>query len=432
MYRGKDITETQDLLEKRLGITKDLYIAGAYYNEFSPSGLFFTSKAKDRRELLEKIADLSFPVKLLEGTQNERKRIKKIILETIEDYNKKRGKLEQLEDSAAFDKQDAKRWSEDQKARIEKAKIRSEKFEETKAKRIKEFRTLDDEFAVLKIRGIKKAILDLAEAQIVLDNNKAKCNVCGQENASYALALLAKQSSEMHLNKLESNVSPYFSKIIETLTIQNTEKSLIEELEAEKNPFEPKLDKYKELITELNIETTRLDTEVKALNKRKYALEYLVDLSLKLRSLILKQSIKRIENETNRYLSIYFDSEISVQFILQDLSDDLDVLIKKDGHECVYRQLSKGQRGLLKLCFSICIMEAASNRSGIHFDTLCFDESLDGLDGDLKTKAFRLFQELSLKHDTVLVIDHAEELKSLFDSKYTVSLCSNGSEIEKS
>lgn len=44
--RGKDVTETQRLLEERLGVSSNLYHSGASYTEFSRTGRSFIAKRK--------------------------------------------------------------------------------------------------------------------------------------------------------------------------------------------------------------------------------------------------------------------------------------------------------------------------------------------------------------------------------------------------
>ncbi len=90
----------------------------------------------------------------------------------------------------------------------------------------------------------------------------------------------------------------------------------------------------------------------------------------------------------------------------------------------------KGQRQMLKLSFVLSVMAAASNKAGVHFDNLFFDEALDGLDTDMKVKAYGLLEELATRHGSVLVIDHAPEFQALFDRRYHVTLDGDHSHIE--
>ena len=75
--RGKDLTDTQKQLEGRLGVTAELFLMGSYMTQFSKADSFFIAKAKDRREVLEKIADQEFAVSLGEKASEARKKTKK-------------------------------------------------------------------------------------------------------------------------------------------------------------------------------------------------------------------------------------------------------------------------------------------------------------------------------------------------------------------
>ena len=78
-------------------------------------------------------------------------------------------------------------------------------------------------------------------------------------------------------------------------------------------------------------------------------------MSFELRGQLLKSVLRQIETSTNKYLEKHFDSEIKVVLTIDD-TDKVEVSIQKNGHECVFAQLSKGQRQLLKLCFGISVM----------------------------------------------------------------------------
>ena len=86
---------------------------------------------------------------------------------------------------------------------------------------------------------------------------------------------------------------------------------------------------------------------------------------------------------------------------------------------------------MLKLCFSVSVMEAAANRAGEHFNVLCFDEVLDGLSSELKLKALGIFQELEMCHESILVTDHAPELFSHFSRRFNVTLHNDCSIVEE-
>ena len=84
---------------------------------------------------------------------------------------------------------------------------------------------------------------------------------------------------------------------------------------------------------------------------------------------------------------------------------------------------------MLKLVFALAIMEQTAAKIGTQFGTLLLDEPTDGLDTELKIKSSKLFEELATKYDSVLVIEHSEELKALFNNKLEIKLTEKGSVI---
>src|SRR5258706_10723800 len=94
-------------------------------------------------------------------------------------------------------------------------------------------------------------------------------------------------------------------------------------------------------------------------------------------------------------------------------------------------QLSKGQRQLLKLCFSVSVMQAVSNQHGISFKQLFFDESLDGLDENFKLKACTMLENLALDDTGVYLVEHSMSVKAMINNKYKVGLVNGSSQIEK-
>lgn len=155
-------------------------------------------------------------------------------------------------------------------------------------------------------------------------------------------------------------------------------------------------------------------------------IEDLEDTTLIFRGEVIKKSILEVQDITNKYLEKFFDSELRIALTVED-EDSVDLAITKSGHQCVYSQLSKGQRGLLKLTFSVAVMNAASNKASMHFENIFLDEALDGLDPDLKVKAFNLLSELETKHKSVMVIDHSTEFKSMFERRYEALLAGDNS-----
>lgn len=422
-YRGKDITESQTLLEAHLGISSDLYIAGAYYNEFSPIGAFFTAKASARRELLEKLSDLSLPKTLYERAANERKGCNKAKLSISERLNQAIGRLQGLEAAEVENQRNAIRWSESQARSLEDLKEKSQNFDKEIQFRLEGLTAKSDGWIEETNSRMFWAGRTITKHKKTLQEMSDSCPTCGKDTGRDAI-LRAQNALQSELQQLKKATNPYSDQMVQ---IRNSVNSYQDELERQlktTNPFvsnEHTIVRQRHTISSIKDEQQSLDNKISAL-------EQLTSIAQTTRGLLLKTAVQNIQEQTNKYLETYFDAEIRVGFDIRD-DDNLEVSIQKSGHECSYKQLSKGQRGLLKLCFSVSVMKAAANRAGIHFNALFFDEALDGLSSDLKLKAFNLFSELSKDHESVFVIDHDEALKTLFSKSMHVILENDESRI---
>jgi DNA repair exonuclease SbcCD ATPase subunit len=196
------------------------------------------------------------------------------------------------------------------------------------------------------------------------------------------------------------------------------------------NPFMEQIRRLKKEFEEADIDAGVISWNAEKAKLKALSYGQIQDLSLSLRGALLQKAVKDIETATNLCMETYFDAELRVTFELEG-SDSLKVGIFKSGYEASYKQLSKGQRQLLKLSYSVAVMKASSNIAGTHFSTLFFDEALDGLDAELKVKAFTLFESMSQDHETVMLIDHSPDFHQLFTTKFHVTLDGDESSIEE-
>ncbi len=445
--RGKDITDTQKLLNRRLGLDANLYATAAYYHEFSPTASFFVASAKDQRKVFEDLADLSTPVLLDQKLTEKRKLLKVEIAKNKSNLDKALGRIKQLEQSIE-DTLDAKKtWDHKKSFDLGYYRGKVATFESDKALKIEKLNKAND-FYLITVESQLHNLLQQQEELLAdiqpdgfynqqleeLKEDSTKCPTCGsseQYHAKYKelteLERINQRKREVlkdldrSVTQLVNQENKFTASIAETLASECKYVLDIERLEAQENPMSSLLQKQQNSLSEHTGLLQRLEDSYKELDVEFDANLQLTDLSFDLRALLLRTSINQIQEETNRILHTYFDSEISVQFSLEG-SDGLEVTITKNGYACSYRQLSKGQCGLLKLSFTFAVMQAASQRQGVEFSNLFFDEALDGLDSDLKVKAFTLFEEASTRAQSVVLIDHAPEFQNLFSEKYHVSL----------
>lgn len=401
IIRGKNILETQISLNNYFNIDEDLFIAGSYFHEFSLTSTFFNAKTKDKRFLFEKLAFLELPI-LLEEKAKQSIKTNKSMLQTISssvDFQKIR--IQDLNKSIEDSKAANETWELDQKLTLSKLEQDAINW----SLKSKEIISKAEET----IKKIKEDILSIT---------KNACPTCGFNKSEKIMLNYNYMAKEQHimLHSRQEHLNPF---------LYHIEKHKLRENQHEKI-IATNLETLKWLNEELNNmrdQKTSTDNKLNLLNQ-------ILELSYILRSKLLEETVYSIQKNTNEYIEKHFDGEIRVNFSCKD-SDTLDVTIEKNGYKCEYTQLSKGQRGILKLCFGIAVMKSIAERAGIYFNTLFFDEALDGLDSDMKIKAFGLFKSLEQDHESILLIDHESVFQNLFDTQFKVTLEADCSKIDK-
>lgn len=420
--RGKDIPDTQKIINTMLGIDDNVYMLACYFNEFSLTNNFFMAKAKDRRELFESIANLEMPVKLSERIVNDKKNTNKTLLQIATEFSKETGKLQELRRHRDSIEQHNINFSKNQETTIEELKIKSDKFLDRKTCQITDLQAKAQAFEVDKNSHIKQFSERLEDLELLIKSTDTiVCKECGQTNKKHNEYLKEFEVLCADMGYWKERVNPYLAQIKIVEESINPYPEQIEKEYKKENVFGDTLHSMNERLPALELSTKVLSEKLNELEFRLDKLGVLSDLCKQLKSLLLRNSIKSVERDTNHFLETYFASEFRVT-LEPTSSDDLDVSITKDGHAAMFSQLSKGQRGLLKLCFSVAIMNATENKTGIHFHNLFFDEALDGLDANLKVSAYNLFEELALGRESVIVIEHSVELRQLFSETYEVKM----------
>lgn len=399
--RGKDLNDTQKLINNLIGADVSTYLASSYFHEFSQTAQFFTTTAKNRRVICEQLVDLSLAKTLQIKLQVSKKDLESL----INTYN--------LELDIYADR-----------IKTLEAVDYDQKYKEFEIKQQNRITVIKNEIKNLKsqIRGnISNDDIKLLETEKkALINDK--CTECGSPKHVNKVLEFTQTISNMHAsNAVEQRTAEKIRAY--TKEISNIEK--------EENTYGEIEIKRKNYLSEAVTERDALVIKHAKANTQYNDLLLLSEVINSYRTASISSAIKQLETNTNKLLNDHYDAEIRVQFEVDD-ADKIDVTIIKDSNLCSFTQLSKGQRQLLKLSFGVSIMRMAANHSGVSFNTLWFDEAVDGMDDNFRVKTFRLFEELALEYESVFVVDHSEALKSMFINKYAVSLINEHSQIEKS
>lgn len=435
LKRGKDLTDTQRLLDERLGVDANLFLTSSYFSDFSPTAGFFLASAKVRREVFEMVTDLSLPVKLAQNIPAAKKD-QKAKLKTVESHlSRIEGAVTQLQSSLDRSLDQAEAWMKELNNTIAEESLKSENFEKTKASKLAALSTKSDAWESTRSDDLldTSAYLERLQQKLTVATGKhVACDACGTVKGAEEVAKLKGQIDlvKVKIESVATATNPFTDQIQQAKNSVNTHGVLIQDLQTRVNPHIRYVEEASGRLQVEKDKQTKVYTDLQDIKSTLSSLDQLYDLSFALRGTLLTNAVNSIEQQTNSHLETFFDSEFRVAFSIED-GDSLKVEIFKGDQPCVYRQLSKGQRQLLKLCFSISVMEAAANTAGVHFDNLFLDESLDGCDDLLKAKAFRMFEHMALSHASIFVIDHCEAFQELFSSRYKTTVNAGESEIEE-
>jgi DNA repair exonuclease SbcCD ATPase subunit len=433
--RGKDIADTQRLINERLGCNAETYLAGAYYHEFSQTAQFFQTNAKNRRLLCEQLVDLSLAKNLQEKIAVAKKCKSKERSDADYTNSERMNQIQFVSNAIGKNAMLAYKWEETREARMIELLEKHETFEEDKTQRLEDLRQ--------ECVAIEKTLLNADTYRAVISRLEGeiknlpedRCHECGSLKASDTKATLV---SRLHKAQKDFAASQSKKAIVTSmydraLSISEEKNTYLEQLEYAKNEKNPHLKSAAadELaLAKLQDEQCNIKAQLETLKQEEADLELLSEIIADFRSQVIKNTILGLETQTNALLSEYFDAEIRVEFSAQD-ADKIEVQITKDGNQAVFTQLSKGQRQMLKLCFGLAVMKQVGNHNGLGLNAIFLDEATDGLDESMKAKAFRMLQSLQADYESIFLVDHSTELKAVAQNQYVVALTNEGSKIEK-
>lgn len=148
-----------------------------------------------------------------------------------------------------------------------------------------------------------------------------------------------------------------------------------------------------------------------------------------------------LTSATNKYLSQLTGGVIQVEFTTLkknangDTSEKLDVLVFVNGEESDYKSLSRGEKRRTDIAISLALAEVAASNSTTTTNVMFMDEVFESLDANGAETVVTMLQEKVDNPDdavdTIFVVSHQEELKSLFSSSLVVTKKDGNSTIKE-
>ncbi len=464
--RGKDLNDTQKQINQILNMSAETYLAGSYLHEFSQTAQFFTTSAKNRRVITEQLADLSMAKNLQEKSNEYKKELK---LE-IEGFTMKialhKHNIDALEKNQKETRVRSSRWEELHEDHIFNISRKAKNFDISKRAKLDELAHQHSEHELKRQNTIDDIDSEIAELERqlnpahyytirieALNSRIAQCKniVCTSCHTPLANTDIMVATKELYqieqqqkaqiqaqnridgLYNRKTTISqqnnPYQKAMEDEEQRINTYIEQLEELKKDANPHEETLHRIASDLSITTILLAKLESESEDLRVELSDIALLQETVASFRSTLLERTIGFLQNTTNTLLNDHFDAEIRIK-LCGDYADKIEVEITKDGNLCSFGQLSKGQRGLLKLCFGTAVMQAVSNHNGISFNCLFFDECLDGFSDELKLKALTLFEKLATNYESVFVVNHGDAVNAMFSNQIEVQLINGHSVIK--
>lgn len=453
--RGKDLKDTQKLINDKLGCDANLYLSGAYLNEFSQTTSFFTANAKVRKAIVDQLVDTALASSKLTAASEYKKEIKQELVQIQTERAAELSRRAYLENNILEIQVKIDTWAAAHtiklKQAIHKAKDSDIIIQE---ERIKILAEADE--AVAKFHSEQKELElmlkadyaeKIAEHKTMIEQlDKEVCKACGaSKNHSQKMVLTSKlynlEKQQETLERVKIEISRIDYTIYHTskkatqaaaqiLHKPNVYKEQLEKLKTEVNPYITLRSGYKTELKGLVKRIKELSADNDTFNQELADIDQLIEVISIFREMQTRNTVANLQDSTNTLLIKYFDGEITVQFDTST-NDKIDVTILKDGNACVYSQLSKGQRQLLRFCFGISIMKHIARHHSISFSSVFFDEVFTGLDSNLIAKGFSLLQSLHNDYQNIFVVEHNDNIKAMADQVIDVSLTDRGSILEK-
>ncbi len=197
----------------------------------------------------------------------------------------------------------------------------------------------------------------------------------------------------------------------------------------EANPYEDLIDtmSHKAIDVMLELETTRED--LKRFSSRMKYLEYWVEgfSTQGIRSFLLENITPFLNERVAYYADLISSGGLKIEFHTQSLLKSgtikenfyIDVKLKHGGKS--YKAASDGEKRKASIAISLALGDLAALQAKKTWTMRFLDEPFESLDETSIQSVAKLLQEQSSKYETVFVVTHNNQLKSMFPKEILVT-----------
>lgn len=488
-----DATQTQKLIEKRLGLNFDIFINSVYFPQNSVN--FLSLNDGQKKSVLTDIINLNIFESALKLVKLDLKKVEfnyhtivasknnlvsnlSSIRNDIDVYKKKlnnfeieRSQKKQSMMTEVLKIEEIIKSKEKDLTLLQSMSISNEekknKLDEEKSKKTEAILTIENEIdKVNRQKNLVETQINLIKAKNSRYQNisKGHCSNCFQEVSDLQYLDVLRQQDNLQIAKLEDELNSLneqfnklptrakLSKIREDIEIaigdikliistnlNDVQKnrdiiesskerlnSLLKHVADENDVFNP----YIEILENLEKSSKESELKIQECIKNEQSLKASLDSleTLKeafgsngIRSYVFDAILNELNFRSNEYLGKLFEGDVRILFQSRDGSDSeskqgFTTQILVDGNPVGMGKFSGGEERRLIFAVNLAIADTMANRASNNFNIMFLDEAFDGLDFEGKRKCMDLLLDLSEKKDSIMMIDHGNEFKTLFNN----------------
>jgi DNA repair exonuclease SbcCD ATPase subunit len=437
-----DSRETQDAIERTLGLSHDMFKHILALNTYTEP--FLSLKANDQRTIIEQLLGITMlgeradKIKELNKATKESIQQEEFRIRAVQEANKR------IEEQIESLRKRQKMWGNKQTEDVDKLKSAIVSLEHIDIeaelaahKGLTEYNNLFKERADVQ-KTLARARLDLDRERKTADKIAAelakliehKCHACGQDlhDHNHEAVVAAKQAeldtaaAEVSLagkaiieleNELEDlgEVGPQPTVFYDTLEDALNHRNSLEALRKELTARSAETDPYGEQITDMQnqaLQEVSYDT-MNELTRLQDHQDFLLKLLTSKDSFIRKKIIEQNLSYLNARLTHYLD-RIGLPHTVV-FQNDLTVSIEELGRELDFDNLSRGERNRLILSMSWAFRDVFESLYQ-PINVLFIDEMIDsGLDTQGVENSLALLKQMSReRHKSIWLVSHRDEL----------------------
>ena len=121
--------------------------------------------------------------------------------------------------------------------------------------------------------------------------------------------------------------------------------------------------------------------------------------------LVAQNMIPILNKLSTEYAALLTDGDVSLEYIIDEKTDDLDVEVVNPTGSCKLEGQSAGERATIGLISALTLRDAQEQKTNL----LILDEPGNGLDAATQKKLVSVLELLGTRNDTVIVTSHSQE-----------------------